>query len=237
MESGVSVGELLGLQGLDLEILEFNNRLQELEKQVDDSRNQLDELETRSEKNGAQLAEAEQRLRRFERSVQAGRATLKRLEARGQAVTNMDQHLAVRAETDAARRNLRIAEEEALDTMAEVEQLSTKNDEVTTELETVKSRWEALTSEAERSRAEIASEIAVREERKKAHEVRIEKRLLRLYRQVSGGRAAQALSPLTADGACGNCYTAVPLQRQADIKASRALAVCEGCGVIMYYTE
>ncbi|MGW8283653.1 MAG: C4-type zinc ribbon domain-containing protein [Gemmatimonadota bacterium] len=33
---------------------------------------------------------------------------------------------------------------------------------------------------------------------------------------------------------CGNCFTSIPLQRQAEIKGGNALIVCETCGVILH---
>jgi len=83
-------------------------------------------------------------------------------------------------------------------------------------------------------RAELEADLAARTGSKEAQEGRLDARSLRLYHSVRGGRAASALAALTQDGACGNCFTAVPKQRQADIRAGRELAVCEGCGVILY---
>jgi predicted nucleic acid-binding Zn-ribbon protein len=53
------------------------------------------------------------------------------------------------------------------------------------------------------------------------------------YDRVSGGRTTQALAPVV-EGCCGHCYTAIPMQRQAEIRAGAKLIVCEGCGVILH---
>lgn len=234
MEASATVEELLGLQELDFQIDDLSDQLSGLHVEVEERQAVMEDLELKTESARKRLELAEEELRRLQRSVQAGRATLKRLEGRAQGVTNMDQHLAVRVETDTARRNLRLAEEEALETMAEVEQAGSDMGELEASLVEATAGYEAKHAEAEASRTRLQDEIATRRDQRRNRELRIEARFLRLYQNVASGRTASALAPLTADGVCGHCYTSVPLQRQSDIRSGADLAVCEGCGVILY---
>lgn len=233
MES-TTVEALLSLQEIDAGIEARQRRLEELTRETDREEEALEELESRSAAARKVVEEAEAELRRIERSVQAGRATLKRLESRAQEVQNMKQHLAVRAEADAARRNLREAEEDALDVMQEVEDGKAALASVERELAELRERHDARVREARAERESLEDEIAIQRDRRKNRETRLGGAALRLYRKVRSGRTRQALAPLTGDGVCGNCYTAIPLQRQADIRSGRTLEVCEGCGVILY---
>ena len=61
----------------------------------------------------------------------------------------------------------------------------------------------------------------------------IKPRMLDLYRRILQGRAPQALYPLRS-GACGHCYTAVPLHRRQQIENGQAVEACEACGVLVY---
>ena len=228
------VDALLGLQEIDLEVHELTAELSRLAAEAEVRRSGLQDLERQVSEVRAKLEAADVQLRKYERSVQAGRATLKRLEARGQDVVNMQQHLAVRHETETARRNLRIAEEEAMDALQSVEQLRDKEETLEVELADTRAEFEATGSEADARRSELEDRLAIRNDQKENKQVRIDGRVLRLYEKVRAGRTAGALAALTQDGVCGHCYTSVPLQRQADIKAGRDLAVCEGCGVILY---
>ena len=228
------VDALLGLQEIDLEVHEISAELRSLAAEAEVRRSGLEDLERQVTEVSAKLEAADVQLRKYERSVQAGRATLKRLEARGQDVVNMQQHLAVRHETETARRNLRIAEEEAMDALQSVEQLRDKEETLEVELADTRAEFEATGSEADARRSELEDRLAIRNDQKENKQVRIDGRVLRLYEKVRAGRTAGALAALTQDGVCGHCYTSVPLQRQADIKAGRDLAVCEGCGVILY---
>ena len=234
MGSSATVEELLSLQLLDIEIVEMAKELERVAGEIESERMELEVLEDRVVEQRKKLEEADERLRKFQRSVQAGRATLKRLEGRAQAVTKMDQHLAVRIETETARRNLRIAEEDAMDALHDSESARVRLGDLETELAELRGSFESRSEQVERQRSELKDGIAVREGQKKNRELHIERRVLRLYETVRSGRTDSALAPLTPDGVCGHCYTSVPLQRRADIRAGRDLAVCEGCGVILY---
>ncbi len=236
MESTDTVGGLLGLQEIDLEIRRVRQQLESLDREMLELAEEVEELETRAARLEGERAEADERVRRFQRSVQAGRATLKRLETRSAAVANMQQHFAVRTETDTARRNLRVAEDEALDAMQDVETLTARLEELGTTLAETRSRYESRRGEIERLKSSLEADLRAHESQRAEQEGRLDRRALQLYRSVGGGRAGSALAALTEDGVCGACFTAVPLQRQADIRAGRDLAVCEGCGVILYVT-
>jgi predicted nucleic acid-binding Zn-ribbon protein len=234
MEASDTVGELLTLQEIDLEILRISRQLVVYDEELAGLQEAADQLVERVARITTQKEEADERVRRFQRSVQAGRATLKRLETRSDAVANMQQHFAVRTETDTARRNLRVAEDEALDAMQDVETFSEQLEKTGLELAEARAALSERESEISGDRKGLEADLAVYTSSKESQEGRLDRRSLRLYQSVRGGHTASALASLTSDGACGSCFTAVPKQRQADIRAGRELAVCEGCGVILY---
>ncbi|MDX1395910.1 MAG: C4-type zinc ribbon domain-containing protein [Gemmatimonadota bacterium] len=237
MEASDTVGELLTLQEIDHEIFQINEKLGVYDDELAGLQEKLEELEEKVGRLETQKSEAEERVRRFQRSVQAGRATLKRLETRAASVENMQQHFAVRTETDTARRNLRMAEEDALDAMQDQETLSEQLERTGAELAEARAALETRSNEIAADRSGLEGQLATYTRSKEAQEGRLDRRSLRLYHSVRGGRTDSALAALTPDGACGHCFTAIPKQRQADIRAGRELAVCEGCGVILYAAD
>jgi predicted nucleic acid-binding Zn-ribbon protein len=234
MEASSTVEQLLTLQEIDLEIHQITRQLGELSQELEALQGAAQELEDRVGSLHGDHEAAEERLRRYQRSVQAGRATLKRLEGRAGEVSNMQQHFAVRTETETARRNLRIAEEDALDAMQDVEQLGAEIQQLESDLEESRASLEQREGEAASLRNAFKDELEARRQQKKVKEETLDRRTLRLYETVRNGRTDSVLAPLTGDGVCGHCFTSVPLQQQADIRAGRDLAVCEGCGVILY---
>lgn len=234
MEPSGTVEQLLTLQEIDLEILHISQQLRELSEELDSLLATESELEDRVGTIQSEKDAADEELRRYQRSVQAGRATLKRLEARASEVKNMQQHFAVRTETETARRNLRIAEEDALDAMQDVETVSAQLQDVEALLEESRTALKQRQAEVAEARASLKERLTDHEAKKREREEHLDRKTLRLYQTVRNGRTDSVLAPLTADGVCGHCYTSVPLQQQADIRAGRDLAVCEGCGVILF---
>lgn len=57
--------------------------------------------------------------------------------------------------------------------------------------------------------------------------------LLVRYERIRRGRAPAAVFPLRADS-CGNCFTAVPMQRRVLIQQGQVIEACEVCGVLLY---
>ncbi len=234
MQASDIVEELLTLQEIDHRILKIEDELEGLGREEAGLRETVETLESQVARIRAEAAEAEGRVRQFHRSVEAGRATLKRLEARSVAVANMQQHLAVRSETDTARRNLRAAEDDQLDAMQDVETARGALNAAEAELREATARLAERSTAAEQLRATLEGDLQHCGASRRTQEDRLDRRALQLYRTAGGGGRQAALAELTVDGACGRCYTAIPKQRQAEIRARRHLAVCEGCGIILY---
>ena len=234
MQASDIVEELLTLQEIDHKILKIEDELETLGREVTGLQESVGTLEAEAVRIRAELDESEGRVRQFHRAVEAGRATLKRLEARSVAVANMQQHLAVRSETDTARRNLRAAEDDQLDAMQDVENARGALSSAEAELGEASAQLAERSAAAEVLRATLEGDLQHCGVSRRTQEGRLDRRALQLYRTAGGGGRHAALAELTGDGVCGRCYTAVPKQRQAEIRARRHLAVCEGCGIILY---
>jgi predicted nucleic acid-binding Zn-ribbon protein len=228
---------LRSLEEIDRNIAGCTAQLEALSPELFESERRMAELEVRAEAVAKRSEKAESRLRKSERAAKAGRETLKRLQQRGQEVQNLKQHTAVRAETDAARRNLEAAEDEQLQGMQEVEEAKAELSVLKGQLAEERAAYERLKSETSARRAELESEILVERDRRANRELRLDVAALRLYESVRGGKTRQVLAALTLDGVCGHCYTFIPKQRQAEIRSRSRLHLCEGCGIILYPVE
>lgn len=234
MQGSDIVEELLTLQEIDHKILKIEDELESLGGEVAGLRETVETLEAQVTRIRAEVEEAEGRVRQFHRAVEAGRATLKRLEARSVAVANMQQHLAVRSETDTARRNLRAAEDDQLDAMQDVETARGALKAAEGELREATAQLAERSTAVEGLRATLEGDLQHCGVSRRTQENRLDRRALQLYRTAGGGGRQAALAELTVDGVCGRCYTAIPKQQQTEIRARRHLAICEGCGIILY---
>lgn len=95
-------------------------------------------------------------------------------------------------------------------------------------------RAERETIEAERGG--IEQELATARAQRETVAVRVPRSTLQKYDRIRRRRGAQAVFPLVGPS-CGNCDTAIPLQRRNAMAATGAIELCEVCGVLLYASE
>jgi uncharacterized protein len=93
------------------------------------------------------------------------------------------------------------------------------------------------------TREEIGRERAALEERLNGERAkrdgaaeRVARPLLSKYDRIRGRKGARAVFPLRGPS-CGNCDTAIPLQRRNMMMSTGRIEVCEACGVLLYAAE
>jgi hypothetical protein len=232
MESQV-VDELLSLQEMDGEIARSRAELIAMEEESQLLEEGLEVARRRESEIVVRVEEADRSLRQSERTVQAGRATLKRLQQRALEVAKQRAALAARVEMDAARQNLDSAETAMLEAMQDQERVRAEHQSATEALELEQQAADERLSEIMRLSTELTNSLAVQRDRRENRALRIDGSVRSVYDRVRAGRTSKALAPIV-DGVCGNCFTSIPLQRQAEIKGGKALIVCETCGVILH---
>lgn len=228
-----TVQELLSLQELDASIAQLRQERRQLEAELEEIRERAAKWSSGEDEQQGRVDEAALELRRAERKVQAGRETVRRLKERAKGLRHTREVEAARSELDAALENLDEAETAMLEGMQQHDRARIRQEEIDRQYGEERRETEARTMEVNARIEEIAAELDRLEGRRGATAGRIDDSVRSAYDRVRGGRTAQALAPVI-DGCCGHCYTAIPLQRQAEIRAGRKLVVCEGCGVILH---
>jgi predicted nucleic acid-binding Zn-ribbon protein len=172
--------------------------------------------------------------RTAERAVDDKRAALDRIRGRVDRVQNQKQYSAASLEFDLVKQDLRKLEDRALEKMQVVEELESRVSSVQAELDVARAEVGPLAEEVESRRKKLDDELAILRDRRNNLAIRIDGGALALYNRIRSGRSAIALAPLTDESVCGNCYTAVTVQQEMQIKGMSTLVCCEGCGVILY---
>lgn len=228
-----TVQELLSLQELDAEIARLREERRELEAELEEIRERAARWSSGETEQQGRVDEAALELRRAERKVQAGRETVRRLKERAKGLQRSREVEAAKSELDAALENLDDAETAMLEGMQQHDRERIRQEEIDRQFGEERRETETRTVEVNARIQEIGAELDRLEGRRGATAERIDDSVRSAYDRVRGGRTAQALAPVI-EGCCGHCYTAIPLQRQAEIRAGRKLVVCEGCGVILH---
>ncbi len=226
------VEALLALQQDDLKIREIEKQLRSLDPQLAD-------FDKKREQAAAALARAEAAVQveeKKQRELQGRLAQHKILQERNlhqlEDVKRIREATAATAQVESTRRLM--AEDES-----ELAILGRRMNEMNAAVAASKQALVALEEEQQAARPEIeAKRSALQEQLDEARRDRdgragsVSRPMLGKYDRIRGKRT-QALYALRG-GSCGNCDTAVPLQRRNIMAGSGQIEVCEACGVLLY---
>lgn len=226
--------KLLELQELDLAIARAESTLESFEPQLAEVEAPVVELEQQSEALKAQLQQMKLDVRRLERAAEEKRERLARYEERLDRVRNAREEAAARTELDLIRRAVDADEQEALQFMDQVMRGELKLDEMEKQLAKLRAEVEPRRQELLEAKQGAGTEVGVLRDRRSNHALHLEPAASRLYERVRAGRTTTVLAALLDDGACGHCFSVVPIQQQTEIRQARSLYRCEVCGVILY---
>lgn len=226
---------LLALQADDVVIHGLEARLAALEpriRELDDRRERLLAAIDRA----AAAVEAEEKKQAYLRDkIAEHKQLIERNQAQMDAVKTMKQATAAAAQMEQARR---IVAGEESDLLA----LNRRLEEFRAALNGLKGDLAALEAEQESARTEAAAERGVidvelaqaRAKRAKAAE-EVPSALRTRYDRIRGRKRVEAVFAMRGMS-CGNCDTAIPMQRRHVMTATAAIELCEACGVLMYFT-
>ncbi|HUR92905.1 MAG TPA: hypothetical protein VMY38_09565, partial [Gemmatimonadaceae bacterium] len=197
------------------------------------------------------------RLRELDRVRQQAADAVQRAESAIDSEQNRQRDIQARVELHKKQQERNLAQldsikkmKEATAAMSQVETTRRLVAEDESELAAMGRRMETMRSDVERARAalaaaeeqqasareEIATEQGALEADLKAARAErdskagnVDRTLLHKYDRIRS-RRENALYPLRGQS-CGNCDTAIPLQRRNVMMADGSIEVCEGCGV------
>lgn len=227
---------LLTLQSLDDEIQQAKARLGEFDPQLKEVDAPIAALEADIEATRTRLDGMRRDVRRLESAAEQKRDRLRAYEERMGRVRNAREEAAARAEMDLIRRAADADDAEAIEMMEQTTRTDLKLDDLQRQLDKLRAENAPRRTELLEARANAEQELAVLEDRRNNHAIRLDPASLRLYERVRRGRASMVLAPLTPEGACGHCFNILPLQEQSEVRNAKTLHRCEACGVILYAT-
>jgi predicted nucleic acid-binding Zn-ribbon protein len=152
-------------------------------------------------------------------------------------VRNVREESAVSSELEMVRRALESEEQEALTLLDQIRKMELRLDEQQAALEEAQEEVEPRRQELLAERSRIEGEIADLKERRERFAGEMGSRELGVYERIRSNTNRKAVSRLTPDGACGNCFNVLPLQLQNEVRHGGDMIRCEACGVILTSAE
>jgi predicted nucleic acid-binding Zn-ribbon protein len=225
---------LLKLQELDEQMAQARERVERFAPEFEALEAPETALAAEVDALRTRLTEMKADVRRLERGAEDKTAQLRKYEQRLERVRNPREEAAAKVEIDLIRRAVDADEDDALDLMEQVKRTELKLDELEKKLAKVRAETEPQKAELQRKRDEAQEQLAILEDQRQNKVIRLKGDAARLYERIRAGKTRVTLARLTADGACGHCFSLIPMQEQRQIRRREALHRCEACGVILY---
>jgi len=226
------VEALLALQQDDLKIREIESQIRALDPQ-------LAELDKRRDQAAAALVRAEtliQTEEKKQRELQARLAQHKLMQERNlhqlDDVKRMREATAATAQVESTRRLMAEDESELAILGRRIAEMNTAIANAKQALADVEEEQQATRPEIEGKRSSLQEDLGAAKKDRDDRAVAVSRPMLGKYDRIRGKRV-MALYALRG-GSCGNCDTAVPMQRRNVMAGSGQIEVCEACGVLLY---
>lgn len=226
---------LLALQECDVEIDRLAGVARALdarEQELNRERAALAEALARARK---QLEQEQVRERELQRSAREHRDLQARFSAQMDAVRKAKEAAAATTQLEIAQRVVASDEAELQSLQGRLRDLQQAAELHELELAEVDDKRKEDREVLATDRARLTSDVNAAQALRRTRIEGIPRQLLTRYDRLRTRGHAAVLVRL--DGmSCGNCRTAIPMQRRNEILSGRRIEACEGCGVLLYAT-
>lgn len=224
---------LYNLQQIDSQIDKIRIIRGELPLEVEDLEDEIIGLETRTENYIQEIETLEKSIHEKDFAIKDCQILIKRYEEQQMNVRNNREYDSLTKEIEFQNLEIQLAEKRIREfnlllssKKEEIESAQTILNERRNDLEIKRAELSDIVTETEKEEQSLMKKS---EENQKF----IEERLLTAYKRIRKN-ARNGLAVVTVErDACGGCYSAIPPQRQLDIRMHKKIIVCEYCGRIL----
>ena len=227
---------LLGLQeedvvihGIETEMLALQPRLNDLDRQRKGAADALTRARALVESEEKRQHELQTRLAELKHAHERNLANLDAVKKAKEAAAAMSQLEVTRKQLGDLESELQSVARRVTDARAAVH----VQEHALTDLETSQA---ATRDEIGRERSILEQRLDGARGKREGTAQRVSRSLLSKYDRIRGRKGVQAVFPLRGPS-CGNCDTAIPMQRRNMMAATGQIEVCEACGVLLYAGE
>lgn len=230
MQNDVEV--LLSLQADDTQIYELETRLRALEPRMSELDRKLENAVATLNRAKGSVETEERRQRDLLTKVAAHKQMQERNLAQLDAVKRLKEATAAMAQVESARRMIADDESELATIGRRLVELRSSVESHEAAVTAVEEEQLVARDEIAKERTEIASSLETARKARNEKTAGVSRPLLGKYDRIRT-RRPKALYALRGDS-CGNCDTAIPMQRRNLMAVNGAIDVCEACGVLLY---
>ncbi|MFI5311441.1 MAG: zinc ribbon domain-containing protein [Gemmatimonadales bacterium] len=221
------------MQADDVVIHELEERLAALEPRIRELDQRRQRIFDAGERSAASVAAEEKKQAHLREKIAEHKLLIERNQAAMDSVKTMKQATAAVAQMEAAKKIVAGEESDLLALNRRLEDMRAVLNAQKAELASVESEQESARVAVALERSTVDEELeTVRAKRTRAAES-VPPVLLSKYDRIRSRKRVEAVFPMNGMS-CGNCDTAIPLQRRHVMNNTGAIDLCEACGVLMY---
>jgi uncharacterized protein len=228
------IHHLLGLQTVDLKILELQREMERIPQREAEIQAEMANVHEQVATEDARVKEIEKQCRALEGEVDALKAKKVRLRQQQMEVKTNEQYQAILSEVEYLDKEIYGNEDAILEMMETVEstrkQVEANKQRIKEDSEKFRKEQDRLRDSATFLTDELANLRRQREER--AHG--LPPRLMALYNKLSKGLGGIALSEARGE-ICQVCHVHIRPQVFQELRTTDQLLQCEACSRILYY--
>jgi len=227
---------LVGLQGLDTNIIKLENELESIpetiKKMTEDFKAEADTLKALEDGVKALLLKRKER----EGDLESKEGSIKKYQTQLYQVKTNKEYTALQEEIGRMRADNSLIEEDVLKIF---DQIDTENKRITKEKEALKQKESKLGEEKKRleeDAGQFRKELEGLKAQRATLTAKVDKSILTKYEKILKSRDGLAVVPVVSES-CQGCFRVMPPQVINEIKMMKELIVCENCTRILYVEE
>ena len=226
------VEALLALQADDARIAELEDRRRSLEPRIAALDRKREGAAAALNRSRAAVEAEERRQRELQGKVAQHKQMQERNLANLDAVKRLKEATAAMAQVEAARRIIADDESELQAISRRLSDMRAAVAANEASLAEIEGEQATAREEIEKEREEIDASLSVARAEREGKTSGVPRTLLGKYDRIRT-RRTQALYALRGES-CGNCDTAIPMQRRNQMAVNGPIEICEACGVLLY---
>lgn len=225
--------DLYELQLIDTKLDKIRNIRGELPMEVNDLEDEIAGLETRINNLSSEVEVRQKSVKEQKNAIKEAQSLMTKYETQQNNVKNNREYLALSKEIEMQKLEIMASEKKIKDYTNELKEKNNKKEETekllkerNSELADKKSELDDIIAETEKEEQNYQK---LREQKINELEERLAKGYHRIRKSFKNGLAVVTIER----DACGGCFSAIPPQRQLDIRQRKKIIICENCGRVL----
>lgn len=227
---------LLEVQADDRSIRHLESRLEELEPRLRQLQDDIDAAQGALDEARRAVGAEERRQREVGGQVAQHRQLEERNQAQLNTISSPREATAAMAQLEQAKRMIGQDERELEAIAARLGELRHTVLEREAAVEELREAQAQATATLSADAAALESELSSLRKSRETRARKVPRSLLQRYDRIHSRHGSDAVYPLRG-GSCANCNTTIPLQRRSAMAGSGRAEICEGCGVLLYWSD